>query len=56
MRKLPFDPALVARMFTKSEYAKAYNLDRKTLDKRIRDGEIIAIPIKGGTVVLANAA
>ena len=56
MKKLPFDPAILARMFTKSEYAKAYNLDRKTLDKRIKDGDIIAIPIRGGTVVLANAA
>lgn len=56
MQKLPFDPSLLNRMYTKSKYAETYNIDRKTLDKRIRDGEIQTLPIKGGIVVLAAAA
>jgi hypothetical protein len=56
MKNLPFDPELLKRMYTKSEYCRAYNVSRPTLDKRIKTGEIMAFEIKGADVVLAKAA
>lgn len=56
MKNLPFDPALTKQMYTKSEFCRAYNVSRPTLDKRIKDGQILCFPIKGADIVLAPAA
>ncbi len=56
MKSVPFDPALLNRMYTKTEYAKDFGITRRTLDKRISRGEVETIPIRGTTIVLAPAA
>lgn len=39
--------------YTKTEYAKAYNVSRPTIDKKIESKEIKSIEIKGATIIIA---
>lgn len=41
------------KVYTKSEYAKAYNISRPTLNKKILSREIKSIKIKGCILVIA---
>lgn len=40
--------------YTKGEYAKAYNISRPTIDKKIKNKEIETVKIKGGLIILAK--
>jgi len=40
--------------YTKGEYAKAYNISRPTIDKKIKNKEIDTVKIKGGLIILAK--
>ena len=55
-KKLPFDPNLLDRMYTKMQYAKDFNVSRPTIDKRIKKGELLCFEIKGTQIILSNAA
>lgn len=40
--------------YTKTEYAKAYNISRPTIDSKIKSKEIKSIQIKGATLILGK--
>lgn len=40
--------------YTKSEYSKAYDISRPTIDKKIESKEIKAVKIKGAILILAE--
>lgn len=44
----------VNKTYTKSEYAKAYNISRPTIDKWIEDKTLKVIEVKGTTLILAK--
>jgi len=39
--------------YTKSEYAKAYQISRPTVDSKIKSKEIKAVEVNGTTLILA---
>jgi DNA invertase Pin-like site-specific DNA recombinase len=41
------------KIYTKSEYAKAYNISRATLNKRIESKQVKSLRIRGGVLVIA---
>lgn len=41
------------KTYTKSEYSKEYNIHRNTIDKKIKDGEIQTVRVKGVTLIIA---
>ena len=41
------------KTYTKTEYAKAYNVSRPTIDKKITTKEITSVKIKGATLIIA---
>lgn len=41
------------RTYTKTEYAKAYNISRPTIDLKIKSKEIKSVEINGATIILA---
>lgn len=42
------------KTYTKSEYAKAYDISRPTIDKQIITKEILAIEVNGVTLIQAK--
>lgn len=42
------------KTYTKSEYARAYNMSRPTIDSLIKSKELTAIEVKGTTLILAK--
>lgn len=42
------------KTYTKSEYAKAYNISRPTVDKKIETKEILATEVNGVTLIHAK--
>lgn len=42
------------KTYTKSEYAKAYNISRPTVDKKIETKEIISVEVNGTTLIQAK--
>jgi len=42
-----------SKTYTKSEYAKAYQISRPTVDKKIESKQIKAIEINGATIIIA---
>lgn len=42
------------KTYTKSEYARAYNVSRPTIDSMIKSKELHAIEVKGTTLILAK--
>lgn len=55
-KKLPFDPELIKRMYTKTQYAKDFGVSRPTIDKRIKKGELLSFEIQGTEIILSSAA
>lgn len=41
-------------IYTKSEYAKTYNISRVTVDRRILDKTLKSLKVKGTTLIIAN--
>lgn len=39
--------------YTKTEYAKAYNISRPTIDLRIKNKQIKTVEINGATLIIA---
>lgn len=39
--------------YTKTEYAKAYNVSRPTVDAKIKSKEIKSVEINGATIIIA---
>lgn len=48
---ITIDPTL---LFTKSEYARAFGLNRVALDQQIREKKIKTLPVRGGLLVVAE--
>ncbi len=42
------------KLYTKTEYAKAFNLSRPTIDRMIVEGRLKVATIKGTTLVIAD--
>ncbi len=50
-KEILIDPT---KTYTKSEYARAYQVSRPTIDKQISSKDLIAVEIKGTTLILAK--
>lgn len=50
-KEIVIDPG---KTYTKSEYAKAYQISRPTIDKMIEDKTLSVIEVKGTTLIIAK--
>jgi DNA-binding XRE family transcriptional regulator len=50
MQKIVIKPE---KLYTKSEYAKAYNISRPTINKKIESKELTSVKIKGAILIVA---
>ena len=41
------------KVYTKTEYAKAYNISRPTLNKKIQTKEVKSLKVKGAILIIA---
>lgn len=48
---ISIDPSL---LYTKSEYARAFGINRVLLDQKIKDKQIKTLLVKGGVLVMAE--
>lgn len=51
MALITVDPKL---LYTKSEYAKAFGINRVKLDQDIKDRKVKTLAVKGGVIVVAE--
>jgi len=50
MQKIVIEPE---KVYTKSEYSKAYNVSRPTINKQIQTKELKSVKIKGAVLIIA---